>query len=142
VLLVLREPSGPTSVRPSLIELDRLLHSARSSGASVTTEVTGGLEQIPGAVSQEGYRIVQEALTNALRHSGAVPVHVKIAVGGGQLQLTVTNPLAELTTLVDTGTGLQGIRERAASLGGQAQTGPTGTEWRVAAQLPMQLDVR
>jgi signal transduction histidine kinase len=97
------------------------------------------LEQVPGAVSQEGYRIVQEALTNALRHSGAAPVHVKIAVDDGQLQLTVTNPLPELSTPITTGTGLRGIRERAASLGGQAQTGPAGTEWKVAAQLPMQL---
>ena len=141
-LLILRESSGPASGRPTLTELDRLLESARTSGATITTDVQGSLEQIPVAVSQEGYRILQEALTNALRHGGAAPVHVRIAVDGGQLELAVTNSLIEPMPRPNPGTGLRGIRERAASIGGQAQTGPTGTDWTVAAQLPMRLTVR
>jgi len=141
-LLILRESSGPASGRPTLTELDRLLESARTSGATITTDVQGSLEQIPVAVSQEGYRILQEALTNALRHGGAAPVHVRIAVDGGQLELAVTNSLIEPMSRPNPGTGLRGIRERAASIGGQAQTGPTGTDWTVAAQLPMRLTVR
>ena len=93
VLLVLRESAAPASQRPTLADADRLLDSARTSGAAVSAEVSGGLEQIPVAVSQEGYRILQEALTNALRHSGPVPVDVRIAVADGQLDLEVTNPL-------------------------------------------------
>ena len=75
VLGVLRESAGPASQRPTLAEADRLLDSARSSGARSTAEVSGGLEQIPVAVSQEGYRILQEALTNALAalRTGAGP---------------------------------------------------------------------
>ena len=73
VLLVLRESLGPASGRPTLAELDRLLDSARTSGATVTTDVSGSLEQIPVPVSQEGYRILQEALTNALRHGRGGP---------------------------------------------------------------------
>ena len=141
-LLILRESSGPASGRPTLTELDRLLESARTSGATITTDVQGSLEQVPVAVSQEGYRILQEALTNALRHGGAAPVHVRIAVDGGQLELAVTNSLIEPMPRPNPGTGLRGIRERAASIGGQAQTGPTGTDWTVAAQLPMRLTVR
>jgi signal transduction histidine kinase len=141
-LLILRESSGQASGRPTLTELDRLLESARTSGATITTDVQGSLEQIPVAVSQEGYRILQEALTNALRHGGAAPVHVRIAVDGGQLELAVTNSLIEPMPRPNPGTGLRGIRERAASIGGQAQTGPTGTDWTVAAQLPMRLTVR
>lgn len=141
-LLILRESSGPASGRPTLTELDRLLESARTSGATITTDVQGSLEQVPVAVSQEGYRILQEALTNALRHGGAAPVHVRIAVDGGQLELAVTNSLIEPMSRPNPGTGLRGIRERAASIGGQAQTGPTGTDWTVAAQLPMRLTVR
>ena len=141
-LLILRESSGPASGRPTLTELDRLLESARTSGATITTDVQGSLEQVPVAVSQEGYRILQEAVTNALRHGGAAPVHVRIAVDGGQLELAVTNSLIEPMSRPNPGTGLRGIRERAASIGGQAQTGPTGTDWTVAAQLPMRLTVR
>jgi len=70
VRLVLRESSGPAAGQPTLVQLDRLLDSARTSGALVTTDVSGRLEQIPVSVSQEGYRILQEALTNALRHGG------------------------------------------------------------------------
>jgi len=142
VLLVLRESTGPASGRPTLTELGRLLDSARTSGATVTTDVSGSLEMLPIALSQEGYRILQEALTNALRHGGAVPVHVRVAVGGGQLELAVTNPMIEQMTRHNPGTGLRGIRERAASLGGQAQTGPDGADWTVAAQLPIRLNVR
>ena len=141
-LLILRESSGPASGRPTLTELDRLLESARTSGATITTDVQGSLEQVPVAVSQEGYRILQEAVTNALRHGGAAPVHVRIAVHGGQLELAVTNSLIEPMPRPKPGAGLRGIRERAASIGGQAQTGPTGTDWTVAAQLPMRLTVR
>lgn len=142
VLLVLRESSGPASGRPTLTELDRLFDSARTSGATITTDVAGSLEKIPIAVSQEGYRILQEALTNALRHGGAAPVHVRVAVDGGQLELAVTNSLIEPMPRPNPGTGLRGIRDRAASLGGQAQSGPNGNDWTVAAQLPMRLNVR
>lgn len=138
VLLVLRESSGPVSQRPTLVEADRLLDSARTSGATVTAQVTGGLEGIPVAVSQEGYRILQEALTNALRHSGSVPIRVRIIVSDGQLDVEVTNPLTGQSFSDEGGTGLRGIRERAALLGGTAQTGPSGADWIVAAQLPMQ----
>jgi len=69
-------------------------------------------------------------------------VHVRIAVDRGQLELAVTNPLIGPTSRPNLGTGLRGIRERAAALGGQAQTGPDGTDWTVAAQLPMELNVQ
>lgn len=137
VLLVLRESAEPVSPRPTLVEADRLLDSARTSGATVTAQVSGGLEQIPVAVSQEGYRILQEALTNVLRHSGSVPVRVRIAVADGQLDLQVTNSLTG-PTLPSAGSGLRGIRERAALLGGRAHTGPDGADWTVSAQLPLQ----
>jgi signal transduction histidine kinase len=136
VLLVLRESAGPASQRPTLLEADRLLDSARSSGTAVIAEFSGGLEQVPVAVSQEGYRILQEALTNALRHSGSAPVCVRIAVLDRQLDLEVTNPLV-VSIAGDGGTGLRGIRERAALLGGHAEAGPHGDSWRVSAQLPL-----
>ncbi|MET7440933.1 sensor histidine kinase [Streptomyces sp. NPDC004082] len=137
VLGVLREAERPASSRPALTEADRLLESARASGAEVDAEVTGPLESVPGPVSREGYRILQESLTNALRHAGGVPVRVRVAVADGTLGLEVRNPLTATVPGPGRGSGLRGIRERAALLGGRARTGPDEGEWRVRVELPL-----
>ncbi|MEV0492332.1 sensor histidine kinase [Streptomyces atratus] len=137
VLRVLRESQAPMGQRPTLAEADRLLDSARGSGAKVDAEVSGPVERVPGPVSREGYRILQESLTNVLRHSGSVPVRVRITVRGGWLELEVTNPLTGSIGAPGGGSGLRGIRERAALLGGKAKTGPYDGEWRVHASLPL-----
>ncbi|MFG3532031.1 sensor histidine kinase [Streptomyces sp. NPDC047917] len=137
VLRVLRESGTPVGQRPTLAEADRLLDSARGSGAEIDADVSGPLEQVPGAVSREGYRILQESLTNVLRHSGKVPVRVRIAVADGRLELEVINPLSDPAANPGGGSGLRGIRERAALLGGRAETGPHKGEWRVRARLPL-----
>ncbi|MFI9804093.1 sensor histidine kinase [Streptomyces sp. NPDC052301] len=137
VLGVLRETERPVSARPTLADAGRLLESARASGAKVDAEVTGPVEAVPGPVSREGYRILQEALTNVLRHAGAVPVRVRVAVGDGRLALEVRNPLPGAIPGPGRGSGLRGIRERAALLGGSALTGPDEGDWRVRAELPL-----
>ncbi|MFJ7201139.1 MULTISPECIES: sensor histidine kinase [unclassified Streptomyces] len=141
VLRVLRESETPVGQRPTLVEADRLLDSARGSGAKIDADVSGPLERVPGVVSREGYRILQESLTNVLRHSGTVPVRVRITVADGRLELEVTNPLGDPTAgsvaVPSGGSGLRGIRERAALLGGKAETGPHKGQWRVRARLPL-----
>ncbi|MCZ0204884.1 histidine kinase [Streptomyces sp. UMAF16] len=137
VLGVLREAERPLSARPTLTDAGRLLESARSSGAKVDAEVTGPVEAVPGPVSREGYRILQEALTNALRHAGPVPVRVRVAVTDGTLALDVRNPLPGAIPGPGRGSGLRGIRERAALLGGSAATGPEEGDWRVRVELPL-----
>ncbi|MEU9638170.1 histidine kinase [Streptomyces tendae] len=137
VLGVLREAERPVSARPTLVDADRLLESARASGAKVDAEVTGPLETLPGPVSREGYRILQEALTNVLRHAGAVPTRVRVGVADGALTLEVRNPLPDGRAAPGRGSGLRGIRERAALLGGRARTGPDGAgDWEVRVELP------
>ncbi len=137
VLGVLREAEQPVSARPTLADADRLLESARASGAKVDAEVTGPLETLPGPVSREGYRILQEALTNVLRHAGAVPTRVRVHVADGALALEVRNPLPDGRAAPGRGSGLRGIRERAALLGGRAHTGPDGSgDWEVRVELP------
>ncbi|MGW4572048.1 sensor histidine kinase [Streptomyces tendae] len=137
VLGVLREAERPVSARPTLVDADRLLESARASGAKVDAEVTGPLESLPGPVSREGYRILQEALTNVLRHAGAVPTRVRVEVADGALTLEVRNPLPDGRAAPGRGSGLRGIRERAALLGGRAHTGPDGAgDWEVRVELP------
>ncbi|MGW2329766.1 sensor histidine kinase [Streptomyces sp. NPDC001700] len=139
VLMVLRETAPPPGARPALGDADRLLESARSSGARIDAEVTGPLERVPGPVSREGYRILQEALTNVLRHAGPVPVRVRIAVDEARLRLEVRNPLsaAAAAAVTGRGSGLRGIRERAALLGGEARTERDGGQWLVRVDLPV-----
>jgi signal transduction histidine kinase len=138
VLGVLRESGKPVSGRPTLADADRLLESARASGAKVDAEVTGPVEGVPGPVSREGYRILQESLTNVLRHAGAVPVRVRVHVADDTLVLAIRNPLPVGTPPgPGRGSGLRGIRERAALLGGRARTGPDAGDWQVHAELPL-----
>ncbi|WP_413756172.1 sensor histidine kinase [Streptomyces sp. MMBL 11-3] len=137
VLGVLRESERPVSGRPTLVEAGRLLESARGSGAKIDAELSGPLEALPGPVSREGYRILQEALTNVLRHAGAVPVRIRVAAGERTLTLEVRNPLTARTPGPGRGSGLRGIRERAALLGGRALTGPDDGDWQVHVELPL-----
>ncbi|MER5493084.1 histidine kinase [Streptomyces sp. NPDC002490] len=141
VLLILREPERPASARPALTEAERLLASARAAGAPVDASVTGAVDRLPGPVSRECYRMLQESLTNVVRHAGPVPVRVRIAVLDDRVELEVVNPLPAGDgggSLGERGgSGLRGIRERAALLGGRAETGPVGGEWRVGARLPL-----
>ncbi|MFM9371087.1 sensor histidine kinase [Streptomyces sp. Da 82-17] len=142
VLKVLREPERPAGRSPALTEADRLLDSARASGAKVDAELTGPLDTLPGPVSREGYRILQESLTNVLRHAGApstATVRVRIAATDRRLTLDVTNPVepAAAARATGSGSGLRGIRERVALLGGTAHTGPEADEWRVRVELPL-----
>lgn len=140
VLGVLRESGRPVSGRPTLVDADRLLESARAAGTKVDVEFSGPLDTVPGPVSREGYRILQEALTNVLRHAGAVPAAVRLDVTGPALVLEVRNPLTAGSGAAPArggGSGLRGIRERAALLGGQARSGPAGGEWHVRVELPM-----
>ncbi len=116
-----------------------MLESARASGSVVDAQLTGPLEKLPGPVTREGYRILQEALTNVLRHCGPVPVRVRVEMAAGRLDLEVTNPLPERPGVtLGGGSGLRGIRERAALLGGDAETGPYEGGWRVHARLPLE----
>ncbi|MCX5299846.1 histidine kinase [Streptomyces sp. NBC_00193] len=139
VLRVLRESGQRPSQRPTLVEADRLFESARASGATVDAQLVGPLDQLPDPVSQEGYRILQEALTNVLRHCGPVPVRVRIGMVADRLDLEVTNPLPDRpSVMTGGGTGLRGMRERAALLGGDTETGPYKGGWRVRTRLPLE----
>ncbi|KUL33193.1 sensor histidine kinase [Streptomyces regalis] len=137
VLGILRESERPVSSRPTLTDADRLLESARTSGAKVDVDMTGPLETVPGPVSREGYRILQESLTNVLRHAGSVPVRIRIEVTDGTLVMEVRNPLTTDIPGPGRGSGLRGIRERAALLGGRARTGPDEGDWQVHVELPL-----
>ncbi|MFF2806830.1 sensor histidine kinase [Streptomyces sp. NPDC058000] len=80
-------PVGPTAPAPTLDALETLLDRTRAAGVQVTAELSGDRAGVPPMVSREAYRIVQEGLSNALRHAGPVPVTVRLRVEEGELTL-------------------------------------------------------
>ncbi len=141
VLALLREGVPAEDVRApqrDLGDLDGLLDGTRSAGVAVTASVSGDLASVPGVVSREAFRIVQEGLTNALRHAGPVPVGVRVDVAADRVDLEVTNPLGAAAARRDGGgRGLAGMRERVGALGGELAAGPDADRWRVAVRLPL-----
>ncbi|MFI6456695.1 sensor histidine kinase [Streptosporangium amethystogenes] len=122
--------------RHGLGDLDRLVAHSRGTGVEVDTEIEGSVDGLPALVSQEGYRIIQESLTNVLRHAGPVPVALRVAVAGPTLMIEVSNPVAASRPRREGGRGLEGIRERVTLLGGTMTAGPDGARWRVSVRLP------
>ncbi|HEU4542866.1 MAG TPA: histidine kinase [Jiangellaceae bacterium] len=134
-----RSPSRPAS--RTLADLDRLVAESRAAGAAITSSLNGALSRVPAIVSREGYRIVQESLTNAARHATGQPVTLRLAVADDLLTIDVANPVqGEQTPPEDGhsgGRGLAGMRERVALLGGQMAAGRENGEWRVTVRLPL-----
>ena len=140
ILALLREPEQRAESRPqpSLAELDELVASYRAAGLAVRLEVIGEPTPLPSGVELSVYRIVQEALTNALKHSGATSVTVTLAFRDAHLELEVVDDGTPTLGAATTGQGLIGMRERVALLGGELETGQRGGGgFRVAARLPV-----
>jgi len=136
VLGVLRESEQAKEPHRTLGQLDRLLADTRATGVPVEARIEGTTSTLPAATSREGYRIVQESLTNAMRHAGKVPVTVHIGVSPDALAIEVTNPLPHKVS-TRPGRGLNGMRERVTLLGGTLAVGPVDGLWRVTASLPL-----
>ena len=137
VLALLRDGAPPGNA-PTLADVDRLVGAARSAGAPVDLRVEGPVADLPPLVSQEAYRMAQEALTNALRHAGPVPIALRVDVRADALELDVRNPVpVPAPAPAGGGSGVRGLRERAAVLGGTASAGPVEDGWRVAVRLPL-----
>ncbi|WP_205323812.1 sensor histidine kinase [Glycomyces sp. YM15] len=140
---VLREPGedSPTGPGPSLEQLPSLLAAARASGLEVELRVDGSAE-LPVAVDAAAYRVVQESLTNVLRHAKAKRVLVKVVTGTSTLAVAVTDDgLGDAKGAKGAGNGLTGMRERAESLGGTFDAGPRDDGgFSVEATWPLEVD--
>ncbi|HEY8471557.1 MAG TPA: histidine kinase [Natronosporangium sp.] len=139
VIGLLRAGEGAASKTPArtLGDLDRLIAEARGTGTQVTVDISGTVDRVPAVVSREGYRIVQESLTNAARHATGEPVALRVAVGDGGLTIEVTNRLRGTAGSTGYGgRGLAGMRERVSLLGGKLRAEPVDGAWQVSAWLP------
>jgi signal transduction histidine kinase len=122
-----------------LAGLSGLIAGVAEAGLAVKLEMAGTPADLPPAVGHAGYRIIQEGLTNVLRHSTAREALVRVEAGHGSVLIEVLDegephPAAGQAA----GHGIAGMRERAAALGGSCEAGPAaGAGWRVRAEFPV-----
>ncbi|MER5310721.1 sensor histidine kinase [Streptomyces sp. NPDC002773] len=139
VLDTLRAPGdAPRSPAPGLDRLPELVEQAAATGLSVALETTGVRKDLPPGAGLAAFRIVQEALTNVVRHSGSRTARVTLAYAPRRLGLRIDDDgPATGDEAGGSGNGLAGMRERAAALGGTIAAGPRPDGgFRVDATLP------
>jgi signal transduction histidine kinase len=135
---VLRQDDGAAATGPAagLGDLEELAAGLRAAGVRVELDVAD-VAAVPAAVQAAGYRIVQEALTNVLRHARATVARVSVTREDGALRVEVLDDGVGSGGAGGSGNGLRGMRERAAALSGTLESGPADPRgWRVLARLP------
>ena len=144
ILNVLRQSDGGEENQPApgLGQLDALLASTRAAGLAVTLTVTGAPRPLGPAADLAAYRIVQESLTNVIRHAGPAAAAVSLRYGDRELVIEVSDngrgPAGQAGRPAEGhGHGLTGMRERAAAAGGSLQAGPASSGFLVTARLPL-----
>ena len=126
--------------QPTLRRLDVLLDQVRAAGLVADLEVKGERVELAPGLELSAYRIVQEALTNTLRHANAQHASVTLEYGSEALKVEVTDDgrASAGANGDDQGRGLIGMRERAAAYGGEVEIGRNGSGgFRVAATFPL-----
>jgi signal transduction histidine kinase len=119
---------------PDVAGVPVLVERFRSAGADVTLTIDGDIGKLPATVGLAVYRILQEALTNVIKHAPGAPATARLTVSDHTVTLVVDS-LGRPGT--GTGHGLAGMRERAESLGGSCEAGPSGAGWLVRATFPL-----
>src|SRR3954447_9040133 len=140
-LLRFRDPSAPAAAAalrpaPGLTDLPALLDRMRDGGLVLHAE----LDECPGVPADVGaaaHRIVQEALTNVLRHAGDTPAWVTVRCSPGSLHIEVRDRGRGPADGAAAGLGIPGMRERAAAVGGRLEAAATGEGFLVRAELPL-----
>jgi signal transduction histidine kinase len=142
------EPQGDLAPVPGLADLDSLLAEVSKAGLAVKLQVNGTRPPVPAGVDLSAYRIVQEALTNVVKHAGPARAQVVVSYRDHEVTVEVTDDGRGAVTSasdgrVGSGHGLIGMRERVQAFGGDLQTGPRlGGGFRVAARLPLAKEQR
>ena len=142
ILNVLRQAddADPTQPAPGTAQLEDLIAGARRAGLETTFAVAGDPVPLPAAVDLAAYRIIQESLTNTIRHAGPATAAVSLGYQNDELRIDVTDTGRGQPVIAGNGGGhgLAGMRERAATVGGTVEAGPgPAGGFRVAARLPL-----
>ena len=133
---VLGEDSVHEPERVGLAAVPELVDAARRSGVEVSCTIDGPVDAVPSGVGVAAYRIVQEGLTNAVKHSSSRAATLAVAVTPNLVTLEVTNPVAPPSDHVTgSGFGLMGVRERATVYGGSVDAGIRDGVWSTRATL-------
>ena len=134
-----QEPAGTLEPVPDLTQLDRLIEQVRSAGLDTTLEIQGQAPDVPAGVQLTVYRLVQEALTNTLKHGGAgARASVRLRYLPGELLVDIDDDGAGAAAPATAGVGggLLGMRERVHAYGGDVRAGPRQPGgWQVSARL-------
>lgn len=140
VLGVLRAQADEADeIRPqTLADVEQLVAGMRTAGADIRATSRGELSSVAPAISRAAFRVIQEGLTNAVRHAGQVPVMLHVDVRKAGVDIEITNPLpaGAATGRTDGGRGLRGMRERVHLLHGELSAGVHQGDWQVRARLP------
>ncbi|MFE0423886.1 histidine kinase [Streptomyces sp. NPDC058953] len=131
---------APDAPQPVLADLDRLLVNVHDTGLTAEKVVTGSVRVLPQGVELSAYRIVQEALSNVLRHAPGATARVEVSyvLGGLGLRVVNTAPEGPVQPSPGAGHGITGMRERVAMLGGELTAGETADGgYEVAAFVPV-----
>ena len=139
--LLRTDPADRLAPQPTLAALPALVDGVRRAGLPVELAVEGPVRPLPAGVELAGFRIVQEALTNTLKHAGPVRARVLVRYDGDVVELEVRDDGAGGVAAPSGGNGLVGMRERAGVLGGTVSAGPVEGGWRVHARLPVPVPV-
>jgi signal transduction histidine kinase len=137
-LELMRPGDADLAPQPTLDDLGALLEQARAAGVHARLSIEGDRRPLPAGVELSAYRIVQEALTNVIKHAGPARTSVSVRYGGDGLELEIVDDgLGPQAGMPRSGHGLAGMRERVALFGGTLSTGPlNGRGYRVEALLP------
>lgn len=132
------DASQELTPQPTLAEVDDLVEQVREAGLPVRLQVVGQPREVPLAVGLSAYRIVQESLTNVMKHAGMVDTTVVISYLDDAVEVEVVNaPAKAPISSSGSGRGVMGMRERTAMLGGELESGPARVGGhRIAARLP------
>jgi signal transduction histidine kinase len=140
LLGVLRADNRPDALKPQpgLADLEQLVGGVQEAGLPVTLRVEGAQRPLPPVLDLSAFRIVQEALTNTLKHAGPAQARVTVRYGDTAVELEIADTGRGLADGCGTGHGLVGMRERAAMFGGELETAAAdGGGFTIRARLPL-----
>jgi signal transduction histidine kinase len=136
-MLRAKDEDGTRSPTRGLDDLPDLIEDIRAAALDVTLTRTGAVPELDTAISLTAYRVVQESLTNVIKHSAATTATVVVTASGTAIELEVTDPGPARSSTGGAGHGLVGLEERVRLVGGRASFGTDGAGFRVHAVLPV-----